>query len=87
MESGFKHTESIIKTGVTKFDQWRRLYRYIDFRKTYFPKIELSEEEKKQGFGTFIWRDGKPLLLVGMDKNSAGLINSIPYDVDRNVER
>ena len=79
--------ESIIKTGAIKFDEWRRLYRFIDIRKTYYPKIELTEDEKKQGFGTIIWRDGKPLLLVGMDENSAGLVNSVPYEVDWNVER
>lgn len=70
-----------------KFDEWRRLYRFIDIRKTYYTNIELTEDEKKQGFGTIIWRDGKPLLLVGMDENLVGLVNSVPYDVDWNVER
>ena len=79
--------ESIVNTGEIKFDQWRKLYRYNDVRKTYFPKIELTEEEKQQGFGTLIWRDGKPLLLVGMDENSIGLVNSVPYDVDWDVEQ
>lgn len=78
--------ESIINSSKINFDQWRRLYRYYDIRKTYFPKIELTEEEKQQGFGTLIWRDGKPLLLVGMDENSIGLVNSVPYDVDWNVK-
>jgi len=58
--------ESIVKGGNIKFDEWRRLYRYINIRKTYYPKIELTEEEKKQGFGTIIWRDGKALLWVWM---------------------
>ncbi len=79
--------ESTVNSGEIKFDQWRKLYRYNDIRKTYFPKIELTEEEKQQGFGTLIWRDGEPLLLVGMDENSIGLVNSVPYDVDWNVKQ
>jgi hypothetical protein len=79
--------ESIVNTGEIRFDQWRKLYRYNDIRMTYFPKIELTEEEKQQGFGTLIWRDGKALLLVGMDENSIGLVNSVPYEVDWDVKQ
>ncbi len=74
--------ESIIGTGNVNFNKWRELYRYKDIKITYFEDIELTEEEKKQGYGTLIERNGKYYLLVGQSEESAGFINSIPYEKD-----
>ena len=48
----------------------------------YYPDIELTEDEKKQGYGTLIQRNGEFYLLVGQSEESVGLINSIPYEKD-----
>lgn len=79
--------ENMVKNRNIKFNEWPKLYRYSDIRTTYYPKIKLTEEEKKQGFGTIIWRDGVPYILVGMDENSVGLVNSVPFDVNWNVDK
>jgi hypothetical protein len=74
--------ESIIETGNVNFKMWAELYRFKDMKITYFPDIELTEEEKKQGYGTLIERNGKFYLIVGQSEESVGLINSIPYEKD-----
>jgi hypothetical protein len=72
--------ESIANTGHINFNAWKDLYRFKDIRETYYSEIELTDEEKKQGFGTLIVRDGKHYLLIGQSEESIGLMTSIPYD-------
>lgn len=74
--------ESIVNTGHININTWKELYRFKDIRETYCPEIELTDEEKKQGFGTLIFRDGQPYLLIGQSEESIGLMSSIPYDKD-----
>jgi len=78
--------ESIIETGNIDFNKWRELYRYKDIRISYEEDIELTEEEKKQGYGTLIERNGKYYLLIGQSEDSIGFINSIPYEKDWDQE-
>ena len=78
--------ESIIETGNVNFTKWRELYRYKDIKITYFEDIDLTEEEKKQGLGTLIERNGKYYFLVGQSESSVGLINSIPYEKDWDIK-
>ena len=35
--------------------------------------------------GTIIWRDGAPLLLQGISEGNVGLIDSVHYNKDWNV--
>ncbi|MCT4510008.1 MAG: HNH endonuclease [Tepidibacter sp.] len=72
--------ESIVETNHINFDEWKKLYRYEDIRKSFEEEIELTEEEKNQGFGTLIFRDGKAYILVGESEESVGFVTSIPYD-------
>lgn len=74
--------ESIIVTGTVNFEEWKELYRFKDIKIDYSPDIELTEEEKKQGYGTLIERNGEYYLIVGHSEESVGLINSIPYEKD-----
>lgn len=72
--------ESVIETGNVNFKKWKELYRFKDIKIEYYPDIELTEHEKKQGYGTLIQRNGKFYLMVGQSEESVGLINSIPYE-------
>ncbi|APH15988.1 hypothetical protein NPD5_3877 [Clostridium sporogenes] len=74
--------ESIISTGHINFNEWRSMYRFNDIEIIYAPEIELSEEEKKQGYGTLIYRDGEPYLLLGRSEDSVGMIISTPYKIN-----
>jgi hypothetical protein len=74
--------ESIVSTGHINFTKWRSLHRFDDIEVIYAPEIELSEEEKKQEYGTLIFREGKAYLLLGQSEDSIGLMNSIPYKVN-----
>lgn len=74
--------ESIIETGSVDFKKWRELYRFKDIKMAHYPDIELTEDEKKQGYGTLIKRNGEFYLIVGQSEESFGLINSILYEKD-----
>lgn len=74
--------ESIIETDTVNFEEWKELYRFKDIKIEYSPDIELTEEEKKQGYGTLIERNGEYYLIVGCSEESIGLINSVPYEKD-----
>lgn len=74
--------ESIVETGIVNLDKWKELYRFKDMKVSYSEDIELTEDEKKQGVGTLIERDGKMLILVGRLGESFCLINSIPFEKD-----
>ncbi|EYE87246.1 hypothetical protein Q428_14350 [Fervidicella metallireducens AeB] len=78
--------ESIVKTGHINFERWKSLYRFNDIELTYASQIELSEEEKKQEYGTLIYREGKAYILLGQSENSIGLMNSIPYKANWNLK-
>lgn len=79
--------ESIIETGTVNFEEWKELYRFKDIKIEYSPDIELTEDEKKQGYGTLIERNGEYYLIVGCSEESVGLINSIPYEKDWNFKK
>ncbi|MDU5081214.1 hypothetical protein [uncultured Tissierella sp.] len=78
--------ESIVNTGCINIDQWKKLYRFNDIEIKYAPEIELTEEEKKQEYGSLIFRDGKAHLLIGQSEESVGLINSIHYRKDWDIK-
>lgn len=79
--------ESIIETDTVNFEEWKELYRFKDIKIEYSPDIELTEEEKKQGYGTLIERNGEYYLIVGCSEESIGLINSVPYEKDWNFKK
>ncbi|MGG0171236.1 hypothetical protein, partial [Paenibacillus dokdonensis] len=64
----------------------KEIYRFKDIRVEYSTELELTEEEKKQSPGTLVMRDGQYFLLVGKTETSTGLIHSIPYDENWNIE-
>lgn len=74
--------ESIIETGNVNLTNWREMYRYKDIKITYCEDMELTEEEKKQDYGTLIERNEKYYLLIGQSETSTGLINSVHYEKD-----
>lgn len=78
--------ESIVNTNHINLDQWKKLYRFNDIEIKHAPEIELTEEEKKQEYGSMIFRDGKAYLLIGQSEESVGLINSIHYKKDWNLK-
>lgn len=71
--------EAVVNSNYINFKEWKKLYRYNDIEINYAPEIQLTEEEKQQGYGTIIYREGRAHILLGQDENSVGLINSIPY--------
>lgn len=71
--------ETIVNLNYISFNEWEKLYRYNDIEINYAPEIQLTEEEKQQDYGTLIFREGKPYLLIGQSEDSIGLMNSIPY--------
>ncbi|MEY2363830.1 hypothetical protein R6U76_16495 [Lysinibacillus capsici] len=68
------------------FERWKEIYRFKDIRVDYEHEIELTEEEKQQPPGSLVFRDGHCYLLVGITDTSVGLITSIPYDKDWNID-
>lgn len=78
--------EAIAERKNINFDYWKEVYRFKDIKVEYAPDIELTEEEKKQGAGTLIMRDGQYYFLVGMTDESVGLITSVPYEKGWNIE-
>jgi len=72
--------ESILESRSINLKEWSKLYRYKDIRIRHRPTIELSEEEKSQGGGTLIWRDGVAYLLIGSVNGSSGFVESIGKD-------
>lgn len=74
--------ESIVNTGRIDFNAWKELYRFKDIRVSHSPDIVLTEEEKKQGFGTLIFRGGKTYISIGESEESIGRIISTSYDKD-----
>ncbi|MBX4267175.1 hypothetical protein [Clostridium estertheticum] len=79
--------ESIIETHKINFGKWRELYRFKDIKTTYFEDIKLTEDEMKQGYGSFVIRNGKHYLLIGQSGESFGFINSIPYEKDWDLNK
>lgn len=53
-------------------------------RISYAPEIELTGEEKKQLYGTLIFRDDNYYFLIGKSKEYTGLIISSRYDENWN---
>lgn len=78
--------ESIIKTKSISIQQWEERYRYKDIKFEHFPKFEYTEEEKKLPYGSIIWRDGVPMIKVGSDGKSVGLVISTQYDKDWEIK-
>ena len=78
--------ESIIKTRQVKTSEWKDLYRFKDIIFEHFPQIEYTEEEKKIPYGGIIWRDGVPMIKVGSDEQSFGLMISTPYDKNWDIK-
>lgn len=78
--------ETISHRENINIERWKEIYRFKDIRIEYTPEIELTEEEKKQPPGTFVMRDGQYYLLIGKTDTSIGLITSIPYDMNWNIE-
>ncbi len=74
--------ESIIDNCQISLDEWRTRYRYNDIRINLAPIIELTEDEKTQGGGTLVWRNGQPYLLIGSVNGSCGFVESIGKDDD-----
>jgi hypothetical protein len=78
--------EAISNRENINFERWKEIYRFKDIRIEYAPELQLTEEEKKQPPGSLVLRDGKHYLLIGRTDISAGLITSIPYDKNWNIE-
>jgi hypothetical protein len=79
--------ESISRRENINFENWNDIYRFKDIKIEYAPELELTEEEKKQPPGSLIMRDGQYFLLVGKTESSFGLITSIPFEKDWNIEK
>ncbi|MBG9734955.1 hypothetical protein [Paenibacillus alvei] len=78
--------EAISNREDINFERWKEIYRFKDLRVEYEPELELTEEEKKQPPGTLVMRDGQYYLLIGKTETSIGIVNSIPYDKNWNIE-
>lgn len=68
------------------FERWEEIYRFKDIRIDYATELQLTEEEKQQPLGSLVIRDGHYYLLVGKTDTSVGLITSIPYDKNWNID-
>ncbi|MBA4507559.1 hypothetical protein H1057_05765 [Clostridium sporogenes] len=71
--------ETVVNSNYINFGEWEKLYRYNDIEINYAPEIQLTEEEKQQGYGTIIYREGIAHILLGQSEDSVGLMNSVPY--------
>jgi hypothetical protein len=78
--------EAISNRENINFESWKEIYRFKDIRIEYASELELKEEEKKQPPGSLIIRDGQYYLLIGKTDTSIGLITSIPYEKNWNIE-
>lgn len=78
--------ETVCTAGSLNIDRWKEIYRYKDIEIEYAPEIEFTEVEKSQKPGTIVWRDGAPYLILGISDGSAGLIHSVHYNKDWNIE-
>ena len=48
--------------------------------------IKLTEEEKQQGYGTYI-RNGESYFLIGHSEESFGFVSKIPYEKDWDLNK
>lgn len=79
--------ESIMSTGTINLKKWNELYRFENIKINYGEDIELTENEKKQGAGTIVTRNGVSYLIIGQSGNSFGFINSAPYEKDWDLKK
>lgn len=78
--------EAISNRENINIERWKEIYRFKDIRIEYAPELQLTEEEKQQPPGSIVIRDGQYYLLVGKTDTSVGLVTSIPYDKNWNID-
>lgn len=78
--------EAISNRENINIERWKEIYRFKDIRLEYATELQLTEEEKQQPTGTLVFRDGQAYMLVGKTDTSVGLIHSIPYDKNWNID-
>lgn len=78
--------EAISNRENINFERWKEIYRFKDIRIEYAPELQLTEEEKIQPPGTFVIRDGKYYILIGRTDTSVGIVTSIPYKKNWNID-
>lgn len=78
--------EAISNRENINFERWEEIYRFKDIRIEYATELQLTEEEKQQPRGSSVIRDGLYYLLIGKTDTSVGLITSIPYDKNWNID-
>jgi hypothetical protein len=78
--------EAISNRENINFERWKEIYRFKDIRIKYAPELQLTEEEKQQPPGSLVIRDGHYYFIVGKTDTGVGLITSIPYDKNWNID-
>lgn len=78
--------ETTVNSDCINLSDWEKLYRYNDVEINYASEIKLTEEEKEQGCGSIIFREGKAYFLIGQSGDSIGLMKSIPYKSNWNLK-